>query len=53
MTIFTHEINGKSVNAVKKKEGSTECVFWDSSTSKQTSIDRMKHVPKGNTTITQ
>ena len=25
----TIEINGKQVYAVKKKEGSTECVFWD------------------------
>ena len=25
----TVEINGKQVTAVKKKEGSTECIFWD------------------------
>lgn len=30
--IKTIEINGKQVNAIKKKEGSTECVFWDGST---------------------
>ena len=28
----TIEINGESVTAIKKKENSTECVFWNSST---------------------
>jgi len=30
--IKTIEINGKPVNAIKKKDGSTECVFWDGQT---------------------
>ena len=30
--IKTIEINGEQISAIKKKEGSTECVFWDSDT---------------------